>query len=372
MANSNLAVIAEADTNVGLPSVPEALQILGRLDGEIDRVETFVDLNMIAGMAKGWQSVFGRVADVSNKAGRVWVKAERKLAEKLASEPKATGTRGNFAGAASGGSKSAPPDAHFNARKPIVAPKSDAPTLKEKGVDKKRSAMARKLADIPTAKVNEIADGLQAQGKAISPSAILGALRQEAKLNKKHEIASAEFSADGPFGTVVIDPPWDMEKIDRDVRPNQDAFDYKTMSEDELEKHWVAEIADKLETDCHLFMWTTQKFLPMALRLTESYGFRYVLTMVWHKNGGFQPIGLPQYNCEFVVYARKGSPIFIDTKDFNCCFSAPRREHSRKPDEFYDVIKRVTGGSRIDVFARGPHDGFASYGNEADKFSAAS
>ena len=62
--------------------------------------------------------------------------------------------------------------------------------------------------------------------------------------------------------------------------------------------------------------------------------------------------------------------VFIDTKDFACCFEAPRREHSRKPI-FYETIKRVTGGSRIDVFAREIHDGFAQYGNEIGKFTDA-
>jgi hypothetical protein len=89
-----------------------------------------------------------------------------------------------------------------------------------------------------------------------------------------------------------------MSKIDRDVRPNQDAFDYPTMSEDDIQALWDKEIAGRLEDDCHLFMCTTQKFLPVAIKLFETIGFRYVLTMVWHKPGGFQPIGLPQYNCE--------------------------------------------------------------------------
>lgn len=90
--------------------------------------------------------------------------------------------------------------------------------------------------------------------------------------------------------------------------------------------------------------------------------------MVWHKSGGFQPIGLPQYNCEFAIYARRGSPVFTSTKNFMVCNEWDRREHSRKPKEFYELIKRVTGGSRLDVFAREAHDGFAQYGNESDKF----
>ncbi len=127
----------------------------------------------------------------------------------------------------------------------------------------------------------------------------------------------------------------------------------------------------KITDDCHLFCWTTQRFLPAAFRLVEGWGFKYVLLMTWIKAGGFQPVGMPQYNAEHIVYARRGSPIFIDTTDFKIGFEAPRREHSRKPDKFYDTIKRVTGGSRIDIFSREPRDGFAQYGNETRKFSRA-
>ena len=172
---------------------------------------------------------------------------------------------------------------------------------------------------------------------------------------------------EGRFGTIVIDPPWDMQKIEREVRPNQVAFDYPTMSEAELAAFPVADMA---ADDCQLFVWTTQKFLPAALRLVDAWAFRYVLTMVWHKPGGFQPIGLPQYNCEFVIYGRRGTPEFRDTKAFPTCFNAPRREHSRKPDEFYDLIRRVTSEGRIDIFSREARDGFAQYGNETEKFTS--
>jgi N6-adenosine-specific RNA methylase IME4 len=152
------------------------------------------------------------------------------------------------------------------------------------------------------------------------------------------------------------------------VRPNQTGFDYPTLSEAEIAAFDVPGLA---ADDCHLFCWTTQKFLPMALRCLDAWGFRYVLTMVWPKPGGFQPVGLPQFNCEFVVYARKGAPKFLETKAFDCCFRAPRRDHSRKPDEFYDVIRRVTAGPRVDVFSREQRDGFAQAGNELEKFEGA-
>ena len=170
----------------------------------------------------------------------------------------------------------------------------------------------------------------------------------------------------GKYETIIIDPPWQMEKIERDVAPNQVAFEYPTMNEEELAEFDVPSIASD---DCHLFCWTTHKFLPSAMRLIEAWGFRYVYLGTWHKNGGFQPFGLPQYNSEFYVYARKGTPRFSDTKQFFTCFQAQRREHSRKPDEFYEVIRRVTDGPRIDVFSREPRDGFDQFGNEAKKFS---
>jgi N6-adenosine-specific RNA methylase IME4 len=91
--------------------------------------------------------------------------------------------------------------------------------------------------------------------------------------------------------------------------------------------------------------------------------------MVWHKAGGFQPFNLPQYNCEFVVYGRKGVPIFLETKNFFTCFNGMRREHSRKPDEFYQLVARVCPAPRLDCFSREKREGFDQYGNEPERFS---
>lgn len=195
------------------------------------------------------------------------------------------------------------------------------------------------------------------------------AIRQEKAEARRAELAVVKQNKPslpaGKYETIVIDPPWQMEKIERDVAPNQVAFEYPTMSEIELSEFDVPSIA---ADDCHMFCWTTHKFLPSAMRLIEAWGFRYVYLGTWHKNGGFQPFGLPQYNSEFYIYARKGTPRFSDTKQFFTCFQASRREHSRKPDEFYDVIRRVTDGPRIDVFSREARDGFDQFGNESEKF----
>jgi len=192
-------------------------------------------------------------------------------------------------------------------------------------------------------------------------------------VKKERDIKEAQAKAEmipqllpsGKYRTIVIDPPWEMQKILRDVRPNQKEFDYPTMTHQKIIELPIADMAD---TDCHLFLWTTQKHLPKAIEILGEWGFRYILTMGWHKTGGVQPFGLPQYNLEFVLYGRKGAPKFVDTKKFPCCFEGKRREHSRKPDEFYDTVRRVTDESRLDMFARERRDGFDQYGNEADKF----
>lgn len=165
----------------------------------------------------------------------------------------------------------------------------------------------------------------------------------------------------GQYDVIVIDPPWPMKKIVRDIRPNQVAeIDYPIMGLDEIKNIKIPAV-----DNCHLFLWVTHRFLPDSFSVIESWGFNYICCFVWHKPGGFQPIGLPQYNCEFVLYCRKGTPKFTDLKAFSVCFTADRGAHSEKPEEFYQVVQRVTSGKRLDMFSRRKITGFESWGYES-------
>jgi N6-adenosine-specific RNA methylase IME4 len=237
---------------------------------------------------------------------------------------------------------------------------NDQPTTDELGLSRKKLSEARKVARAGGLSFADAVIRQASEAGVEGTSALLVRTASGALSAKAQESLVEVEPPEDEYDVIVIDPPWPMQKIERDVRPHQAGFDYPTMDEEELQEFPVPDMAAE---DCHLFLWTTHKFLPMALRLAEEWGFRYVCTFVWHKPGGFQPIGLPQYNC------RKGSPAFVDTKAFPTCFEAARREHSRKPDEFYETIARVTAGRRIEVFAREPRPGFELFGNETARFA---
>ena len=193
-----------------------------------------------------------------------------------------------------------------------------------------------------------------------------------ARLKASHFNGDHTMTSEGIYDVIVIDPPWPMAKIERVVRPNQVHFDYPVLSIDEIRDYQLEDkrtLPGLCGEHAHCFLWTTQKFLPDAFQLLTDWQLDYVCTFVWHKPGGFQPVGLPQYNCEFALYAKHGKPTFIDTKEFPTCFEAPRAEHSRKPELFYETIRRVTFGRRADVFSREFHEGFEGIGNEVGKFA---
>jgi len=192
---------------------------------------------------------------------------------------------------------------------------------------------------------------------------------------------------DGKYHAFVIDPPWPMQKIEREERPNQGAaLDYPTMDiwcqqqlaggracfEDAMDGYEPCEsiecvvgnvISASSLDDCHIYLWVTHKFMPDGLRLLESWGFNYQCVMTWRKNVGITPFSW-MYDTEHVLFGRKGN-LKLQRLGMRLSFEAPVQGHSRKPDVFYDRVTEATPAPRLEMFARSGREGFVGWGNEA-------
>jgi N6-adenosine-specific RNA methylase IME4 len=181
--------------------------------------------------------------------------------------------------------------------------------------------------------------------------------RQRADEIKANPIPPPE----GKYRCIVCDPPWPMQKIDREERPAQGAaLDYPTMSIDDIFALPIPASAD--ETGCHLYLWVTHKYLPTGLRIMEAWGFRYQCLMTWVKPTGMTPYSW-MYNTEHVLFGRCGN-LQLDRLGIKLSFEAAIVRHSQKPDIFYDIVREASPGPRLEYFARQERDGFDVWGDE--------
>lgn len=168
----------------------------------------------------------------------------------------------------------------------------------------------------------------------------------------------------GRYATVVIDPPWPVKPFEfkRSGLSLSNNIDYPTVP---LEAIGEMPVADVLADDALVFCWTVNRFLPYSFNIMGEWGLAYAYTMTWVKPGGVQVPGSPQFNAEWCIVGRKGRPQYRETKAFSTANHWPRGAHSEKPDGFYDLLRRVTPGPRLDIFGRRRIAGFDSWGNEA-------
>jgi N6-adenosine-specific RNA methylase IME4 len=157
-----------------------------------------------------------------------------------------------------------------------------------------------------------------------------------------------EKEVQGVYDVLVIDPPWP-----------QPGVPYPTMTLEEIQALHLP-----LADDAHVWIWTTQHFWTKAYDILKGWGLKVGELYVWDKKGGRCPSNRPQQNCEFAIYASKGSPKFTSTKGLRTCFDAKRGEHSEKPECFYEMLRNSTSGRRCDMYNRRAIPGFDGGGNE--------
>ena len=175
----------------------------------------------------------------------------------------------------------------------------------------------------------------------------------------------------GKYATVVIDPPWPVSHRihsglllpnNRGMGCSNIGLPYATMSLKEIAALPMPSI---LSDDSRVFCWTVHRFLPDTFRLLECWGLDYTFTLTWMKNKGLQLPQSPYFNSEFCVVGRCGHPQWETVKSFQTAHYWPIQAHSEKPEGFYDLLRRVTPGPRLDIFGRRRIAGFDSWGNEA-------
>jgi len=169
----------------------------------------------------------------------------------------------------------------------------------------------------------------------------------------------------GKYRTIIIDPPWPVKKIIREVRPNQEEeLDYPTFTIEQIKALPIKQLA--YDDGCHIYLWTTHKFLPITFEIFKSWAVNYECLLTWVKNVGFTPYSW-MYSTEHILFGRIGSLKVLEEGQ-RLDFTGKVREHSRKPDEFYELVRKVNPEPRIDMFSREKREGFEPYGNEVTKF----
>lgn len=191
------------------------------------------------------------------------------------------------------------------------------------------------------------------------------------------ELTTAEdlkrFVSGRKFGCILADPPWRFKNRTGKVAPEHKRLSrYDTLTLAEIKALPVASIAD---TNSHLYLWVPNALLPEGIAVMQAWGFQYKSNLIWHKirkDGGPDGRGVGFYFrnvTELILFGVRGKDVrTLAPGRSQVNFLATRkREHSRKPDEQYEIIESCSWGPFVEIFARGARKKWATWGNQADE-----
>jgi N6-adenosine-specific RNA methylase IME4 len=176
------------------------------------------------------------------------------------------------------------------------------------------------------------------------------------------------------FSTILADPPWQFQNRTGKVAPEHKRLSrYGTM---ELEDIMALPVSKIAEDTAHLYLWVPNALLPEGLRVMAAWGFQYKSNVVWHKirkDGGPDGRGVGFYFrnvTELVLFGVRGknARTLAPGRSQVNFLATQKREHSRKPDEFYDIVEACSPGPFLEMFARGARPGWDVWGNQAEEY----
>jgi N6-adenosine-specific RNA methylase IME4 len=173
------------------------------------------------------------------------------------------------------------------------------------------------------------------------------------------------------YGAIYADPPWSFRNWSAKGTGRNAVSHYDCLSFDQLTK---LPVSDYAAPDCALFMWAVDPLLDRAFELIRAWGFEYkTVAFYWMKqnrksDGFFTGLGYwTRANPEQCLLATRGKPRRLN-KGVRKLIVAPRREHSRKPDNVREHIERLVGGPYLELFAREAKAGWECWGDQAGLF----
>ena len=174
------------------------------------------------------------------------------------------------------------------------------------------------------------------------------------------------------FRTILADPPWQFQNRTGKVAPEHRRLNrYNTLTLDAIKALPVSAAA---EDTAHLYLWVPNALLPEGLAVMQAWGFSYKSNLVWHKirkDGGSDGRGVGFYFrnvTELILFGVRGKSartLSPGRRQVNY-LNTRKREHSRKPDEQYDLIEACSRGPFLELFARGMRPNWSVWGRQAD------
>jgi len=173
----------------------------------------------------------------------------------------------------------------------------------------------------------------------------------------------------GCFSTVYADPPWRFHNRTGKMAPeHQRLLRYPTLTLEEILALPVNQLA---ASQAHLYLWVPNALIAEGLEVMRRWGFTYKTNLVWYKvrkDGGPDGRGVGFYFrnvTELILFGVRGKMRTLESgrRQVNLLCSR-KREHSRKPDEIYDLIEQCSPGPYLELFARHPRRGWTQWGNE--------
>lgn len=175
------------------------------------------------------------------------------------------------------------------------------------------------------------------------------------------------------YSTILADPPWQFQNRTGKMAPEHKRLKrYETMKLQEIKELPIELLA---QDKAHLYLWVPNALLQEGLDVMKAWGFTYKTNIIWHKvrkDGQPDGRGVGFYfrnTTEILLFGIKGSMRTLDPGRSQVnIIRTMKQEHSRKPDEQYNIIENCSPGPYLELFARGSRKGWATWGDQAEDY----